>query len=361
MAVRMSLASRVLSGAVVAVLVLAMVSLLRSDDGGGGGNGTVGIDEEDEHDTLSEPEAGESTTSTGTTNLAATLTKPSAYFVLAAERTRWFECFRMAQGLVEFGSRHRLLCCTLEPASAVSAEETAAANALNMDFVHWSQFWQPSQRWDGWDGVRGNWKVSWNKLNAFRMYEYDVLVHLDTDVVMMRQVDELFATVNDAFPFAQTYGHDGCDHLPYGLNGGVFVVHPTQALFDNLMRFIDQPCEGRSNPHCSWLFGGSEQTVLALMMGELPNVNKELWGGRSMPLLGYVYNLWGKACKCNNFEWLQKTGAIYHMIDPKPWHSNANFECAGYLHDMYERHATNARAFLQANHPIAAKTLPLST
>ena len=93
--------------------------------------------------------------------------------------------------------------------------------------------------------------VSWDKLHLFTMTQYDKILYLDTDIVVLKDMSPLFLSVHSFASVPLT-----CDASidPGGLNGGILLVLPNMTLYNELLTFASKP-----NP-TSWSY--SEQQLL---------------------------------------------------------------------------------------------------
>ncbi|MDG1265119.1 MAG: alpha-2,3-sialyltransferase, partial [Ilumatobacter sp.] len=72
--------------------------------------------------------------------------------------------------------------------------------------------------------------TTYNKLNAFRMTHLDRAIYLDSDMLVMRSVDDLFE--RDGF---QAVPDHGLDYRYDSFNSGMFAYEPSAALFDEML------------------------------------------------------------------------------------------------------------------------------
>lgn len=82
-----------------------------------------------------------------------------------------------------------------------------------------------------------HWKYTFEKLNIFSLTDYEKIVFLDSDMLIMENIDELFdkkhmSAVGPAggkYPGNENYN---------GLNSGLLVIEPNKNDFENLIRLI---------------------------------------------------------------------------------------------------------------------------
>lgn len=82
--------------------------------------------------------------------------------------------------------------------------------------------------------VRPYLRSAFTKLQLFSLTQYDVLLYLDADTVVLRPIDDLFDTVTDGFHLlAASAG------APF-INSGLMVLRPHRALFGALLRMLEE-------------------------------------------------------------------------------------------------------------------------
>lgn len=77
-------------------------------------------------------------------------------------------------------------------------------------------------------------RYTYTKLHAFGYTEFEKIIFLDCDLIVVKSIDHLFMEVTDRFA--------ACDCTPYYndiFNSGVMVITPDKELFDDLMQKKD--------------------------------------------------------------------------------------------------------------------------
>ncbi|KKF94889.1 putative protein R707 [Ceratocystis platani] len=163
----------------------------------------------------------------------------------------------------------------------------------------------------------------WTKLAAFSLTQYERVVQLDADMLVLQNMDELMTLPLDSATEASkgistrvlAAGHachgtpetahqiaPACNASPMGyLNGGLLVLVPSAALWERILNYMHANASG---------MGFADQSVLS-----------ELFAGRWVPL-PYIYN----ALRTMRWEGVHeviwrddKVKNLHYILDPKPW------------------------------------------
>lgn len=167
----------------------------------------------------------------------------------------------------------------------------------------WQYSWKPSKKKEMSDRL---WHA-WTKLSVFRLEDYDTIIYLDLDTIVLRNVDELFDVVsNSAIPFAAA--PDWSRHYGFWyFNTGVFVARPCIHFFNEMLE-------------------ASKTSARDIRFGRT--------GFAEQPLVNYYfgYNTFAIPFKYNakvtfisdNMRLLLETPKIVHFVgEYKPWKDEA--------------------------------------
>jgi Glycosyl transferase family 8 len=140
--------------------------------------------------------------------------------------------------------------------------------------------------------MQSRFSETYTKLNAFRMTMLDRAVFIDSDAVVLRNLDDLFA--GDDFAAVSDQGFD-LDRD--GFNSGVFAYSPSRALFDEMMGRIEQLPSA----------DGGDQGFLNSFMPD--------W--RRLPL---EYNTTKRIFAKHPVLFEEEDIRVLHYVGQKPWH-----------------------------------------
>eukprot|EP00746_Dinoflagellata_sp_MGD_P030390 gnl/MRDRNA2_/MRDRNA2_172084_c0_seq1.p1 gnl/MRDRNA2_/MRDRNA2_172084_c0~~gnl/MRDRNA2_/MRDRNA2_172084_c0_seq1.p1 ORF type:complete len:333 (+),score=37.73 gnl/MRDRNA2_/MRDRNA2_172084_c0_seq1:115-999(+) len=157
-------------------------------------------------------------------------------------------------------------------------------------------------------------QASWTKLHLFNLVDFKLVVTMDTDLVVMQNIDHIFHSIKpDVDMGSEPVGGNKCKGRPQSMNIGVWAIRPSKALFKyalNMTKFGDFKCDPKHGV----------QTMIAHLMTRL------YWDrGRKVHCYEIPYN-----CKADTMSECQfradefgKTGKIYVLHwsgEAKPWH-----------------------------------------
>jgi glycogenin len=154
------------------------------------------------------------------------------------------------------------------------------------------------------------WFPTYPKLNIFGLTQFDKLVYLDADMVILRNIDELFekphmSAVNAGgrLPERNEYGYTS-------LNSGLLVVEPSLKLFQDMLSKVGVIEKVKT---------GSDQDFLQAYYSNWPN-QEELHLDHGYNIFYYdldrYYQLFGYSFKSD--QAILKV--IHYAGDRKPWH-----------------------------------------
>ncbi|KAF8545498.1 nucleotide-diphospho-sugar transferase [Trichophaea hybrida] len=179
----------------------------------------------------------------------------------------------------------------------------------------------------------------WSKLQPFGLTEYERVVQLDSDMLVLKNMDELMdlpLDINSDRVFAASHACVcnplNCEHYPkdwipencgytsqhddpdsaaetgasstFGLgilNGGLQVVNPNMGLYNKILKTIQTP-----DKTVDYAF--SDQSLLS-----------DIFKGRWVPL-SYKYNALKTLRWCHNHIWRDdEVKNVHYILTPKPW------------------------------------------
>ena len=132
---------------------------------------------------------------------------------------------------------------------------------------------------------------TYTKLHIFRFDEFDKIIFLDSDLIVTKSIDHLFAEVKEDFA--------ACDCTPYFahiFNSGVMVIQPSKKVFNDLMAKKDILPS----------YDGSDQGFL--------NSYFKNW-----KKLDIKYNAGKRIYSETPDHWTQIDHHVIHFVGQKPW------------------------------------------
>ncbi|PSC72665.1 glycosyl transferase isoform B [Micractinium conductrix] len=162
----------------------------------------------------------------------------------------------------------------------------------------------------------------WNKLRMWEMVEYDRLIYLDADMILLRSIDHLFELPHGFYAVGDCYGgrdeeeernsccHFRPDETPDYFNAGFYVMSPSLAELAEMKRALE---EGR----CPVRFFAEQDFLNAYFKGR--------W--RHLP---WAYN-GQKRIKYHHPDlWSMDELFVIHYVDEKPWSHRYSADNLGY-------------------------------
>jgi len=185
------------------------------------------------------------------------------------------------------------------------------------------------------------------KLWAFMLFDYDWVLHLDSDALVLQNIDELF--FDDSFTFAFTYDYamdsrgkskDSKGAPP--VQGGLMLVKPDEGVFNQIVETAHEgdfrPGTGWAGSKIGWCWGG--QTIQGIM-AYYANALAETGSTKQLDICTYnnMAQQFRKECPkeqpfkcgleeddsvgCSDVKWEQ--AKTFHFTEcPKPWGCHTN-------------------------------------
>ena len=152
--------------------------------------------------------------------------------------------------------------------------------------------------------LAATWKNCWTKFKIFDLIEYDKIVFLDADIMVLKNLDHLFelphmtaALDGEYFGLWQGWPH---------FNSGCLVIEPNHQLFEDILNFsINYPKDKFPN------YVLADQEMLNLYFKDWPE-KQELH-------LNKYYNVFAPYILESQIEELDKECYFIHYVGRKPW------------------------------------------
>lgn len=148
------------------------------------------------------------------------------------------------------------------------------------------------------------WKNCWTKFRIFNLIQFDKIVFLDADIMLMKNLDHLFTKKHMTAALDGEYFNlwPGWDHF----NSGCLVVEPSQEEFNNILKYA-QSLKKEDLP--DYVF--ADQELLNFYYKDWPQ-KKELH-------LNKYYNIFPPYVQQSQIEDLDKNCYFMHYVGRKPW------------------------------------------
>jgi alpha-N-acetylglucosamine transferase len=149
-------------------------------------------------------------------------------------------------------------------------------------------------------GKYERWNYTFDKLQAFNLTEFEKVVFLDSDMMLVRNVDHLFKAPHMSAVVADVFDQPGCNQL----NSGLMVIQPSASEFLGMMKMV-------SNGRFSEMFACGDQDIIRAYFKD--------WHANTELRLPIGYNLYYPFVHCFDKS---RDGEIYNIhfvYDKKPW------------------------------------------
>lgn len=160
------------------------------------------------------------------------------------------------------------------------------------------------------------WFSTYSKLNVFNQTQYDKVVYLDADILILRNIDELFryqhmsaVIAGGMLPGKSTRRH---------LNSGMFVFEPSHELFKDMVSKIGKIEKLESGDSIHKLRYGSDQDFLNAYYSGWPN-KKELHLDHKYNILHYLLDEYNKSFGYSIEDGPRSISIIHYASYLKPW------------------------------------------
>ena len=157
----------------------------------------------------------------------------------------------------------------------------------------------------------GSWENTFMKFRAVQLYEYDRVMFLDLDLLVLASPRYLFASAPATFtvaaPRAYWLGQ------PFLVSGGPMVFRPSLGLYDRFKTVLDGPRSSRQYPgEMDWFNEVFKDDAVAL------DGIETMLSGEFVPT-DRVYAWWGKRMWVNASTTLRRATFLHFIATWKPW------------------------------------------
>lgn len=163
------------------------------------------------------------------------------------------------------------------------------------------------------------WFPTYSKLNIFDQTQYDKVVYLDADMLILRNIDELFkfphmsaVIAGGMLPGKSTRKH---------LNSGMFVLEPSRELFEDMMSKVGKIEKLESGGSIDKPRRGSDQDFLNAYYLDWPN-QKELQLDHKYNIIHYLLDEYNESFGYSIENGPKPISILHYASYLKPWDIN---------------------------------------
>jgi Glycosyl transferase family 8 len=261
-----------------------------------------------------------------------------AYVTLCGDSAYFEHALVLAKQLRIVGSTYYLIVYVTSFAVRDAIKQDARLFSLSMELDVEVRVLEPMEVQPKQHNMRGwspSWLPSYQRLALLKDTDFDKMLWLDADIVIMHNVDELF----QLDPPAVTYGAGTCEK-EWGVNGGVMLLRPDRQMYDDLLMYLreHQGATELEGKQYAWLWQNSDQSILKCFLNRIDDASQmALLYDSQVPVLSHIYNFHAGSCKCQGVgDEQRKFIKLWHFTFPieKPWAKSAadwqhQFPCLG--------------------------------
>jgi len=160
------------------------------------------------------------------------------------------------------------------------------------------------------------WFSTYSKLNVFDQTQYDKVVYLDADMLILRNIDELFEHKHMSAVIAG--GMLPGKSLRRHLNSGIFVLEPSRKLFEDMINKMGKIEKLESGGSINKPRHGSDQNFLNAYYPDWPS-KKELHLDHKYNILHYLLDEYNKSFAYSIGDGPKPISIIHYASYLKPW------------------------------------------
>ena len=149
------------------------------------------------------------------------------------------------------------------------------------------------------------WKNCFTKFKIFDLTEYKKIIFLDSDILILKNIDHLFNCSHMTACIDGEYFNIWPEYLHF--NAGCLVIEPSHKLYLNLLEYIDKIDHKK--------YG--RQEVIADQ--EILNFYFKDWPNKQQLHLNKYYNIFAPYIQEEQVEDIEKNAYFIHFIGRKPW------------------------------------------
>lgn len=172
----------------------------------------------------------------------------------------------------------------------------------------------------------GIWRYCYTKFHIFNQTQFDKIVFLDADIMLLKNIDHLFDCPHMTAALDGEY-YNIWPNWPH-FNSGCIVIEPSNQLYHNILEFASQY---------------KEQPGYIVADQEILNFYFKDWPEQIELHLNKYYNIFGPYINPNDEEDINKNCYFIHYIGRKPW----NFWLRNPAESYSEKYYEDAKAIIE--------------
>ena len=192
----------------------------------------------------------------------------------------------------------------------VSAPTVEILNQLNIPYIYINSIDTPKNIYQynlkNSPRMAGIWKHCWTKLSIYDQTQWDKIVFLDCDILVLKNLDHLFDYPNGTAPMDGEYSNLWPNRPHF--NNGCVVIEPNHKTFEDIFNFAQNINLENLPPYINVI---ADQEILELYFKD--------WAKQEELHLNKYYDLFGPYLKIEQRQDIQENAYFIHFIGRKPW------------------------------------------
>ena len=173
-----------------------------------------------------------------------------------------------------------------------------------------------------------NWVFTMTKFELFKMTDFDKLIFLDADIMVLKNLDHLFNKPHLTAAIDGEYFNIWPDNPHF--NAGLLVIEPNIEEYNNLINFVTN-------------FSIDSTTTTCIADQEILNAYYNQWITSTDLHLNKYYNIFAPYIQDNQVEDIKQNAYFIHFIGRKPWRAFHKLDTETYTEYFY----TSAHQLIQ--------------
>ena len=164
------------------------------------------------------------------------------------------------------------------------------------------------------------WVYTLSKFEIFGLTQYDKIVYLDADVLVLKNLDHLFECSHMTSALDGEY-YNIWPNNPH-FNAGIFVLEPNKDEYNKIMKFAEEQVTKWNEPQCV-----ADQEILNLYFPE--------WISNQSLHLNKYYDIFAPYVQEEDLDDIKANAYFIHFIGRKPWRNFIKSEQETYSEYFY--------------------------
>lgn len=246
-----------------------------------------------------------------------------SYVTLLSNNDFIYGVLLLYKGLKETKSQFPLTCIVT---NNVSQDIINKLRKYNINIIIYPEFKVPKEYYEHNFKIdilcAENWKNVFSKLYIFDLEQFDKIIYLDADIMILKNLDHLFTYPHMSAAIVGDYFNKWPDWVHF--NSGCMVIEPSKQLYKNILQFYN---------HLTPL---DFPDYMFITDQEILNKYYDNWPNQIELHLNKYYNIFPSLItNIKQLYDIKDNGYFVHFVGAKPWQNwklNLNKDCIPYFY-----------------------------